>query len=154
MMNSKGQETATFELLVVAIMALAIMLIVLSISDYFSSLRFQASEKAFNSALKSAVNSPNGAVIIAEGIILHTGKKTTQLFSNEAAGLEPECFSIVGPESNSWQISEEGKTISILKSVETDVFFQCVLGGDYASTAGSCEESCRVSFGEDPEGQA
>lgn len=147
-MNSRGQESATFELLVVAIMGLAIMLIVLGIADYFSSLGFQASERALADSLKSAVNAPNSSQIVASDIRLNTGSKTVTSFSKQTS-IPAGCFSIDARSSQSLEL--HGITrIDIKEPVELDIFIRCVLGPDYESDSGlSCEESCLVSFGKE-----
>lgn len=146
-MNSKGQESAVFEFLVVAIMGLAILLIVLNIVDYFSGLRFQASWESFKGGLKSAVNSPNGDVIFAKNISLNTGTITTTSLSS-MSGIPSDCFEINSASLSAFKLSDDKTSVSISKIVETTVYFRCVLGSEYGSGT-SCEESCLVSFGEE-----
>jgi len=146
-MNSKGQESAVFEFLVVAIMGLAILLIVLNIVDYFSSLRFQASWESFKGGLKSAVNSPNGDVIFAKNISLNTGTITVSSLS-VMSGIPSECFEINSASLSSFKLSDDETSISISKIVETTVYFRCVLGSEYG-TGSNCVETCLASFGEE-----
>lgn len=148
-MNVKGQESATFELLVVAVMGLAILVIVLGISNYFSGLTMQASEKNFNDALKSAVNSPNGTVIVAQGIILSGGSKTSSSLSKQIS-IPEKCISIQGSLSDSWSVNAGGTAISFSRAIQTNVYFSCVLGSGHASASGDpCEISCLASFGDE-----
>jgi len=149
-MNSNGQESATFELLVVAIMGLAIMLIVLGIADYFSNLSFQASERTFIDSLKSAVNSPNSSQIVASEIRLGAGSKTVASFSKQTS-IPAGCFSIDARLAQSIELHENTR-IDIKEPSEMDIFIRCVLGPDYASDSSLlCEESCLVSFGKEIE---
>ncbi|MDO8647875.1 MAG: hypothetical protein Q7R70_05695 [Candidatus Diapherotrites archaeon] len=148
-MNVKGQESATFELLVVAVMGLAILVIVLGISNYFSSRTMEASERNFNDALKSAVNSPNGAVIVAEDIILSGGSKTSSSLSKQVS-IPENCIRIQGSASDSWSVNAGGTAISISRAIQTNVYFSCALGDGHISGSGeACEISCLASFGEE-----
>jgi hypothetical protein len=145
LLNSKGQESATFELLVVAIMGLAIMLIVLGIADYFSGLRFQASERAFNDSFNSAVNMPNGEIITAPKVYLNEGDKTTASLSKQSS-IPAECIQIEAVNLPAFKL-EGNERIQILKAVEANVYFRCILSSLYGIR--DCEESCLVSFGKE-----
>lgn len=147
-MNQKGQESAVFEFIVVAIMGLFIMVIVLSIVNYFSDLRIQASEKTFNDAFRSSVNSPNGAVIAAKNIFLQPGAKTSVALSSQASGVPPECIEIDAVPFGSLELSSTGDRVIISKSIEITVYFSCVLGPKYGNGT-DCEKSCKVSFGKE-----
>ncbi|HIH21828.1 MAG: hypothetical protein J4478_01110 [Candidatus Diapherotrites archaeon] len=146
-MNIKGQESATFEFLVVAIMGLFIMVIMLSIVNYFTDLRFQASEQRFNDALHSAVSSPNGEAIIAKNIILQPGKISSESLA-EKANIPSSCVEIDAIDLVAFKLSPDNTVLSVERSVETTVYLKCVLGPEYGSGT-DCEESCIASFGKE-----
>jgi len=137
-------------------MGLAILVIVLGIAGYFSDLGFQASERTFNDSLKSAVNAPNGAPVMAKNLKLDAGDRSTGYFSKQSA-IPAGCFSVDALQTLSI-VLYGNERVEFKQPLEITVFFRCVLGSGYASASDElCEESCLVSFGKEidvlPEGE-
>ena len=143
-MFQRGQSFAIFKLLIGAIVALAILVIIVGVINYFENLRVQISEKRLVDGLISAANAP-GELVVAEKLTFEKSLSFSRRFFSTRINVEQECIELDSLQGSSVIINPE--SVSFNSGIQIDVFFKCSAD----SFSSFCPLSCAVSFGKAPD---
>jgi len=164
--NQKGQEFEVFNLLIGAVLALAILVIIVSIINYFEGIKVDSSRQAIEQKVKNAAQSPDGSVFVVREVVVPEHQSfSSKYFAEEVLNLNEECIEFDYPfELTSMRYPDPYSTyknrIEFTKRVQLDFYVVCqpreqgkLLFHDYATMQCpvSCEEfCCLLSFGVNP----
>lgn len=147
-MNQRGQEGASFRLIIEAIMVLFILVIILGVINQVDAWRWKISEQRLFEGFKNALNSPDGSVIFVKDLVLNEGASySSSAFANSATGLSKECVEIYSDNSNAFNVTDN-IVIEIKSVIQTNLYFKCVPGAS-VGREDECYSFCIVSFGKD-----
>jgi len=147
-MNSKGQEEAGYRLLIEAILVILILAIILGVVSQIDQQRILISEKNLMEGFNKALNSPDGSIIVEQGLVLKSGASySNRAFSGSTAGIKPECIELQASSSMAFKATG-GYIVELTTLLQTDVYYKCFPG--YLSGS-DCEISCIISFGKELE---
>jgi len=166
-MNQKGQEFEVFNLLIGAILALAILVIIVSIVNYLEDIKIDSSLKAIEQKLSNAAQSPDGSVFVSEEVILPKDFSFNSKQVSRILNIGEECVEFDFPENANWAEYSNGtgeKTlIQFTRRIETKFYVLCYARGegtvyltghdnDILNCPASCSEfCCALSFGVKPD---
>ncbi len=147
-MNSKGQESAGFRLLIEAVLVVFILVIILGVVNQIDQWRWKVSEKQLYEGFTKALNSPDGSVIVQKNLVLKDGASySSRAFAAATAGIEAECIELDAEDSSAFKLAGSGKAITINTLIQTSVYYKCLPGT--AVGEASCETYCIISFSKD-----
>jgi len=161
-LNSKGQGFEVFNLLIGAVLALAILVIILSIVNYLEQIEVDSSVQSIHQKLENAAQSPDGSVFVSKKVILPKDFSFNSKQFSLVLNIPEECIEFDFPqELTSMDFPNSGRTlISFNRRVQTDFFVVCqprsqdlLIFNDYSSMSCpvSCNEfCCLASFGVNP----
>ena len=129
-------------MLINAIIALFILVIIIGAIDYFDNLQTDISTQSLLEGFDSAVQSPNGDVILKHSLVLNEGAYTLRNFSSSSK-ISEECIILQSVSYTSMFLSDTGKSIVVKSTLQTDVYFQCTT----ENNSPACETQCIISFG-------
>jgi hypothetical protein len=144
MLNQKGQAFVPFRLLIAVIMAGAVLVIIVGIVAHFDEQKIAISEKRLYEGFQSAVQSPNGDIIVRTEIVFKPGATfTASGFARRAKNIETECvLSLEAPDTPS--ISNPSiKSVVFKQGTTTSAFFRCE-----RTFSSICDIECEISIGE------
>ncbi len=164
--NQKGQEFEVFNILIGAVLALAILVIIVSIINYFEGIKVDSSRQAIEKKVENAAQSPDGSVFVVRDIVVPQNQSfSSKYFAEEVLNLDERCIEFDFPyELTSMQYPDAYSTyknrIEFTKRIQTDFYVVCqpreegkLLFHDYSlmQCPASCEEfCCLLSFGVNP----
>lgn len=137
-LNQKGQAFSAFQLLIGAVLALAVLAIIVSTIVYFDSLRLQVTSDKLNNGWLSAVNAPNAGIIRVDSVTLVGGSIFTKKQFAERAGMEPECITF---DSTDTVFEFNDTSVKLKQTIQANVYIQCLSEGDV-----TCPIECMISF--------
>lgn len=147
-MNEKGQEGASFRLLIDAVLVIFILVIILGVISQIDNWRWQVSERRLFEGFYKSIDSPDGSVIVEKDIVLkHGATYSTRAFSSSIADLDHECIELDSSDSAAFYLSSDSAVLEVKNLVETNVYYKCVRGKEIGED--QCELYCTVSFGKD-----
>ncbi|MBU2099864.1 hypothetical protein KKG83_05415 [Candidatus Micrarchaeota archaeon] len=159
-LNQKGQEFEVFNVLIGAVLALAILVIIISLINYLEDLKVTSSRQVIEQKLKSAAQSPDGSIFVAKGVILPQDSSFNSQQFGFILNIEPECIEFDFPqEINSMYYPNSSKnTIGFSKRVQTEFYVLCQkedidfsgYNGTLECNSENCEFCCLASFGVNP----
>ena len=150
-MNQQGQGEDVFRLLIGAVMGLAIMVIIISVINYFAALQQSVSEErlydGFKIALENVTKQESPDMKIEKGVRLPESTYTSQGFA-AIANFNEECIEFQGTKSfeligDSTKEFGGADAIHVKKFMELDIYYKCF---SYAVNT-NCPIYCIVSFG-------
>lgn len=145
--DEKGQAFAVYRMLIGAILAIMILFFISGIYIYFEEQKAIVSERSLHSAIRNAVSSPNGDVIVAENLTFRQGTIYSRgAFANIAA--IPESCIVLSQTRSVSSVEASEDEISIKKQVMLDVYVKCNLGLCANDDNPSDDVECEISFGE------
>lgn len=148
-LNTRGQSSDVFRLLVAAILGLAVLLIVLGIITLVEQQKFQLSELRFYDGFGNAVNLPTNQIFEEEKLAFKSG----EMFTAEALAMQfkvkEECIRF---KSGNPQIRVQSSPNSVVMAnqLQTDVFFRCEYSAVPLGFCSSGDLYCEVWFAERP----
>ncbi len=155
-MDSLGQSSDVFRLLVAAILGLAVLLIVLGIITIIEQQKFQLSELRFYDGFGHAVNLPTNEIFREEKLAFKGG----DMFAAESLAMQfkikEECIKFESPSNSQIKVFSTPHRVEMLNQLQTDVFFRCCYanGSDCVPvpppTCFSGDLYCEVWFAERP----
>ena len=148
LIENKGQAGAVFQLMVDAIISLAILAIIVYTLTYFNGLRGQISKQQMYEITGYAVNSPTGKVFVSDkDLFFSNGDGFTAKTMESATSKPAECFTF---ESNlAGTDVGAGSYLKFTSAVEAKIYAKCWLAADP-----TCIQKCRISVGKPlPEGE-
>jgi hypothetical protein len=143
MLNQRGQEFAGFRLLIDAILVLLILVIVIGIMGWVTSLRFQISEKRLFDGFLKAINSPNGKTILEKEIVLQKGT-IYGAAAFQRPSVPKNCIEFDALGLTSLELSNNNRQIEIKEDVQLDVYYRC-----QRQFEADCDVLCEISFGKE-----
>ncbi|MFH1664292.1 MAG: hypothetical protein ABH986_05845 [archaeon] len=161
-LNSKGQGFEVFNLLIGAILALAILVIILSIINYLESIEVDSSIQSIHQKLINATQSPDGSVFVSKKVILPKDYSFNSKQFSLVLNIPEECISFDFPQAiTSMSFPSSGRSaIFFNKRIQTDFFVVCqpesseplvFNDGSQMDCPVSCNEfCCLASFGANP----
>jgi predicted small secreted protein len=158
-LNSRGQGFEVFNLLIGAILALAILVIIISIINYVEQIKVDSSIQAINQKLKSASQSPDGSVFVAENIVVPKDYSFNSKNFSRILNIKEECVEFDFPQQATWiqYSNSQHNIIYFSKRMQTDFYVLCNTGNinyhNYWNTLNcspQCEFCCLASFGVNP----
>jgi hypothetical protein len=149
-MNQSGQAFEAYRVLIAMVIALAVLLIILSAVTYFDKLREKVSLDTLYSSWKSAVDSPNGKVILARELFFPKGTVFNRRQFAVQVNLEETCVVLDGEKSAGFALDDsdiEHPRVTAVNSVVGNVYMQCETTNDTIPGFGNCYAYCLLSFG-------
>ena len=147
-MNQRGQEGASFRLLIDAVLVVLILGIIIGVIGQMDHWRWQVSERRLIEGFYKSTNSPDGSVIMEKGIVLKEGAMySTGTFAASVADVSQECIELDSSDSAAFSLSSDSLVLEVRSLVETNVYYKCVYGKEIGED--ECGLYCIVSFGKD-----
>ena len=161
--NQEGQGFEVFDLLIGAILALAILVIIFSIVNYLEGIKVDSSIQAMEQKLKNAAQSPDGSVFVSENIVIPKDFSFNSKAVSRILNINEECVEFDFPQNAKWAefSGSEKNVIFFPKRIQTEFYVVCqspekerIYHSDYSlmqCPEDSCSEfCCLVSFGVNP----
>jgi len=163
--NSKGQEFEVFNVLIGAVLAIAILVIIISIINYFEQIKVDSSINAIKQKLNSAAQSPDGSIFVAKEIIVPKDYSFNSRYFGLILNINEDCIEFDIPSNTSWveyPNFPEKNLINFNKRIQTSFYVVCLANNDNQKLnfhdnypmdcpEESCNEfCCLVSFGVNP----
>ena len=146
-MNQRGQEGASFRLIIEAVMVLFILVIILGVVTQVDAWRWKISEQRLFEGFKNALNSPDGTVISVKELVLNKGSSySTSAFSGSVTGLSRDCIEIQASNSSAFTVTSKS-VVEVNTLIQTNVFFKCLPGDSDLVGRPECHSYCYASFG-------
>ena len=163
-LNQKGQEFEVFNLLIGAILALAILVIIISIINYLEDIKIDSSMESIEQKLKNASQSPDGSVFVSQEIIIPKDFSFNSKQISRILNINEECVEFDFPQNAKWAEypnSPEKNIIFFPRRIQTAFYVVCQHLDDgrlYHSSYSqmqcpqeSCNEfCCLLAFGVNP----
>ncbi len=146
-MNQKGQEFSAFRLLIDAILVLLILVIIIGILGWVTSLRFQISEKRLYDGFDKAVNSPDGKTVVEKNIMLRKGS-IYGAGAFEKPGVPKKCIKFQRLDLAALQLLGE-QHIEIREDIQLDMYYSCIRNLEGRECSEECDLCCKISFGKE-----
>lgn len=143
LIDSFGQSSDVFRLLVGAVMGLAILLIVLGIIQVIEQQKFELSQIRFVDGFEAAVNLPANKTVKQEQLLFRQGTTITAYGLAKQFPVDEKCIVFFSGHSAVLIVSPQKAQMT--KPVQTDVFFNCA-----KNRVPSCDIDCKVGFGAEP----
>ena len=142
-LNQFGQEFSVFRMLIAFVMGVAILLIILTAVEQFDEYKYSISKKRMYEGFHSAVQSPNGDVIVRDDLRFRIGDMLTAGGFASQESLDPGCVvSVNAPETTS-TTNPNSSSVKFLQSISTELFFRCI-----RSSSPPCRVQCEISVKE------
>lgn len=138
MLDSRAQGGAVFRLLIGAIMGLMILMIILSVVQYFNDIRLSLGMQNLLSSFETAVHKADGTVIKAKDIELPPNSVISSFSLAKSANISPECVKIEGSENGGVKYNSD-ISASIPNTMKLTVYIKCIIETD-------CNPSCLLSI--------
>ncbi|MFH0970405.1 MAG: hypothetical protein V1776_03010 [Candidatus Diapherotrites archaeon] len=150
-MNNKGQAFEAYRVLIAMVISLAILTIILSAVTYFDTLREKVSIDTLYSSWKSAVDSPNGKVVLAKDLYFTSqttfGKRQFAL----QAGLDEACIGFDAEKAAGFILNDanpDKPVVTLTRGVVGNVYMECQTENFLLEPAPpDCYAYCLISFG-------
>ncbi len=147
-MRSKGYF-AVFRILIGAIIGLAMLVIIVSVINYFRNINVSASYeryvKGFQNALEGLGENEEQGLIVEKDLLLVKGYYTSSELA-EKFKIDPECIELQTHNKSIFKEIKENKSYFLIRDSTMNVFFQCI-----KTEETTCGFKCIVSFGRKPE---
>ncbi len=163
MVNQKGQSFEVFNLLIGAILALAILVIIISIINYLEEIKVDSSLEAIEQKLKNASQSPDGRIFVSNEVVIPKDYSFNSKQVSKILNISEECVEFDFPQNAKWAVypnSPERNLVFFPKRIETNFYVVCqssderLYHSDFSlmqCPADSCVEfCCLLSFGVNP----
>jgi len=138
-----------FRLLIAVIFGLAMLVIIISVINYFHEIQLKGSqerfEKGFKNALAAFTSNPQYGKAKEQNLILPPGLYSAGQFA-ETYKFPSECIEFQAPHGMIIEVSSDKRSVKLNREFTTDVYYQCVL-----MSVGDCEIKCYISFGKEPD---
>lgn len=150
-MGRKGQAFEAYRVLIAMVIALAVLLIIVSTITYFDKLRERVSLETLYSSWKSAVDSPNGKVILARDLFVPQGTRFSRTQFARQVALDPACLQLDGEKAAGFTLEDsdvDNPYVSVQASVVGNVYMSCQ-SVNWIIPPGpeDCYAYCLLSFG-------
>ncbi len=159
-MNSKGQEFEVFNILIGAILALAILVIIFSLIDFLDNNRITSSVQAIQQKVKNSAQSPDGSVFVAKNVLLSKNFVFNSIVFSKTLNIQEQCVEFDIPDNVSWieyPNFPQKNIVVFTRKTQTDFYILCqpenINFSSYSDTLNcdsSCEFCCLASFGINP----
>jgi hypothetical protein len=152
-MNQSGQAFEAYRVLIAMVLALAVLLIIVSTITYFDKLREKVSLETLYSSWKSAVDAPNGKVILARDLFFPAGTRFSRSQFSKQVSLDESCLQFDAEKATGFTLNDsdvEHPYVNVASSVGGNVYMQCYSNNDngiVSDPIGSCYAYCLLSFG-------
>jgi hypothetical protein len=150
-MNQKGQSFEAYRVLIAAVIAIAVLVIIMGVIQYFDTLRNKVSLDTINASWKSAVDSPNGKIIRVSDLSFTIDTVFSRPQFSKQVNLEPECIAFDAERAAGYYLVDddpEKPHVKVVSNVLGNVFMQCdsenFIG---TSDSAACYAYCLISFG-------
>jgi hypothetical protein len=146
--ETSAQSEAVFRIMVDSIVGLVILVIIMSCIAYFDGQVISQSRTDFQSAVRSAVNSPDGSIIKSQTLSFAQGSAISSLDLQEWFNYPADCFSFQSTYP-SIEISADQKNARFIRRLQVIVYAKCTSGDscNINDPQNSCCINCLVSFG-------
>lgn len=158
-MNSKGQEFEVYNLLIGAILALAILVIIISLIDFLDNNRITSSVQAIQQKIKSSAQSPDGSLFAAKNVLLSENHVFNSITFSKILNIDEQCIAFDIPDVSwvEYPNYPEKNIVVFTRKTQTDFYILCntenINFHSYSDTLicdSSCEFCCLASFGVNP----
>ena len=150
--NQKGQEFEVFNMLIGAVIALAILFIIIGVVNYFEGLKLEISNARLEQKISSAAQSPNGSIFPAKDLTFKQGYSINAREVALKVNLGEECINFDAARSSAYRLSETERSIIFDSTVQTDAYIKCyklaTMGADCPK---ECLFCCTIAIGKEPE---
>lgn len=144
-LNARGQSFEAFRVLIAMVIALAILVIILGVINYFDALRQNVSYDTLYSSWKSAYDSPNGKVIRVPGLFFSKDTRFARTqFANQVS-LDKDCLVFDADTSLGYSFDQEA--VVVTNSTIGAIYLQCSTENIVGAAASNCNAYCLLSFG-------
>ncbi|MBS3061442.1 MAG: hypothetical protein J4215_02560 [Candidatus Diapherotrites archaeon] len=145
-MNPKGQFFEPFNILIAAVMGLAILVIIIGLIQYFENEKFLLSKERFEKTLDRAFQTPTNEVITEPELLFRAGEQFSSVGLARRRGLEPECIELESRETESISSIQPG-VVLIKQNTQLNVYYLC---SPASQCLNGCNTCCRIGFGLKP----
>ncbi len=137
-LNSKGQSSEVFKLLIGSIIGLAIIVIIYSLITQISSQKEYLEDAIFYKKIEGAIRNPTGSETLIEKVNVKSGSSITNEYLGNRTGLGKECFSINNPNNDAINyIDNQG--IVFKKDLKLDFIIKCEITNEEL-----CQITCNI----------
>jgi hypothetical protein len=148
--ENKAQAEAVFRLMIDSVVGLAILLIIVSLINYFNTQVIEQSKNDFVTLVKSSVSASNGSIITSSGdLTFARGFGVDGLDAQNWTQVNEKCFHFVSSASEG-SIKLVGDTkVEFSQTLAIKVYSQCVpdQSCNPYDPENSCCMQCTISFG-------
>lgn len=149
--DQKGQAFEAYRVLIAMVIALAVLLIILSTITYFDKLREKVSLETLYSSWKSAVDSPNGKVILSRELFFPEESRFGRTQFAKQVSLDEACIQFDAEKSTGFILNDsdvDNPYVTVPSPVVGNVYMQCQID-NFITPPGptTCYAFCLISFG-------
>lgn len=150
-MGQKGQAFEAYRVLIAMVLALAVLLIIVSTVTYFDKLREKVSLETLYSSWKSAVDAPNGKVILARDLFFPQGTRFSRTQFSKQVSLDEACLQFDAEKAAGFVLNDsdlDNPYVTLPSSVVGNVYMSCQTT-NFIIPPGptNCFAYCLLSFG-------
>ncbi len=147
-MNSRGQAFEAYRFLIAAVIALAVLVIIVGVINYFDQKRQDISFDNLYTGWQSAVSSPDGKVIQVAGLSFKKDTRFGKVQFVKQANLVEDCVQFDANPPAGFQLINSDQTVEVQNTVQGNVYIQCHTEAPLGFTSNSaCFAYCIISFG-------
>ena len=144
-MNARGQSFEAFRVLIAMVIALAILVIILGVINYFDALRQTVSYDTLNSSWKSAYDSPNGKVTRVSGLFFSKDTRFSRTQFAKQVSLDNECITFDADTTLGYAFDQDA--VVVTNSTIGAIYMQCATDNIVGAAGSNCNAYCLISFG-------
>jgi len=142
-MNEKGQAFTVFRLLIGGLIALAVLVIIISIISYMENFRYDISKQRLAEQFNVAMQSPNGNIVVAEDLAFRAGYIFSTVQLAKSSNTNVSCIDVPQVRYSEVIVNSISKTVKFNSNAIFSVYYKC----DRSSET-DCPIKCIISFGE------
>ncbi|MDZ4256928.1 MAG: hypothetical protein U1C71_04925 [archaeon] len=150
-MGNRGQAFEAYRVLIAGVITLAVLVIIFGALGYFESLREDASYETLYTSWKSAVDSPNGKVIIASKLAFTQGTIFSRPQFARQVNLENACIALEAESAAGYLLNDtnpDAPFIQVSGNILGNVYMQCRPDNFiFTDPQVGCYVYCLLSFG-------
>jgi hypothetical protein len=142
--RTKKAQGETFNLIVAAVLGLAILVIIVGIVLYFQNQKFLLSQQRFDATFDRALATPTGDVLVEKNVFFKGGELYSGAIFATGHAIGADCVSVQGGNQSALIVTPD--YVRIKTPTELDVYYKCTS----TPTDPACGVACVVSFGKKP----
>ena len=147
-LGSRGQAFEAYRFLIAAVIALAVLVIIVGVINYFDQKRQDISFDNLYTGWQSAVSSPDGKVIQVAGLSFKKDTRFGKVQFVKLVNLVEDCVQFDANPATGFQLINGDETVEVQTSVQGNAYIQCTTDPPSGFTSNSaCFAYCLISFG-------